>query len=89
MAGGGENHVRVPRQLLHDLLVLEVPDVDLVVLATRHDPLAASHGEVGEHAILLVLVSGIRLQTFTLNIEKHEIILFKEVFSVPCHSPRV
>ena len=67
MTGGGEHHVRVARELLDDLLGLEVPDVDQTVLTAGHDPLAASHGEVGEDAILFILVPGVGLQTLALQ----------------------
>jgi hypothetical protein len=50
-------------QLLYDLLDLKVPGVDLVVLAPRHDPLVACDTEVGEDAVLLVLVAGVGLET--------------------------
>ena len=68
MAGGGQDDVRVAGQLLDDLLVLEVPDVDLVVLAPGHDPLATRHREVGKHAVLLILVSSVGFQTLALEI---------------------
>ena len=67
MTGSGENHVRVARQLLDDLLGLQVPDVDQAVLAAGDDPLAAGDGEVGEDAILFVLVSRVGLQTLALS----------------------
>ena len=66
MTGSGENHVSVAGQLLHDLLGLQVPDIDQAVLAARHDPLAAGDGEVGEDAILFILVTRVGLQTLAL-----------------------
>ena len=67
MTGSGENHVRVAGELLDDLLSLQVPDVDQAVLAAGDDPLAAGDGEVGEDAILFVLVSRVGLQTLALS----------------------
>ena len=70
MTGGAEDHVGVARQLLDDLLGLQVPDVDQAVLTAGHDPLAARDGEVGEDAILFILVSGVGLQTLALEERK-------------------
>ena len=67
MTGGGEDHVRVARQLLHDLLGLEIPDVDQAILAAGHDPLAAGDGEVGKDTILFILVARVGLQTLALS----------------------
>lgn len=47
---------------LDDLLALQVPDVHLVVLGPRDDPLAARHGERGKDAVLFVLVAGVRFE---------------------------
>ena len=66
MTRGGEHHVRVSGQLLDDLLGLQVPDVDHVVLTPRDNPFAPRHGKVGKHTILFVLVSSVGLQTFAL-----------------------
>ena len=48
-------------QLLDNLLGLQVPDVHHVVLTPRHNPLAPSHGEVGKHTILFILVTSVGL----------------------------
>merc|ERR1719419_1511791 len=55
-------------KFLDDFLRLQIPDVDLVVLAAADDPLAARHGEVGEDTILLVLVALICLEAFALRV---------------------
>lgn len=76
----------VALQLLHDLLRLQVPDVNHVVLGARHDPLRekslvsphpkkttktpraylpASDGEIGEYAVLLVLVARVGFQALS------------------------
>ena len=49
-------------QLLDNLLGLEVPYVDAVVLAPAHDPLSARHAKVGKYAELVVLVPRVRLE---------------------------
>ena len=67
VAGCGQHHVRVAVQLLDNLLGLQVPDIDLTVLTAGHDPLAARDGEVGEDAILFILVSRVGLQTLALE----------------------
>ena len=49
-------------QHLDDLARLEVPQVDLVVLAARDDPLPAGDTEARRDAELLVDVAGVGLQ---------------------------
>lgn len=49
-------------QLLYDLLGLQIPDIYQVIFRARHDPLPTCHGEVGEYAVLLILVAGVCLQ---------------------------
>ena len=56
-------------QLLDNLLGLQVPDIDQAVLTARHDPLAARDGEVGENAVLFVLVARVGLETLALAVE--------------------
>ena len=89
MTGGGENHVGVARQLLDNLLGLQVPDIDLAVLTAGHDPLAARDGEVGEDAILFILVSRVGLQTLALEQGESFTIKFHDQHSslLPWSSP--
>ena len=47
---------------LDDLFALQVPNVDHVILAPAHDPLATSDGEATEAAVLVVLVAHVRFQ---------------------------
>lgn len=61
MAGYAQHDVGVALELLHHFLRLQVPYVHLVVLAAGHDILAVRHGERGEDAEVLVLVSRVRL----------------------------
>jgi hypothetical protein len=68
MTGGGEHHVTVAGEGLHDLFCLKVPEVYEVVLRAAHDPLAAGDGEVGEDAVLLVLVARVGLQALALTV---------------------
>jgi len=55
-------------QLLHNFLGLQVPNVNLIIFTARYNPLATSDGEVGEDAIFLVFVPGVRLQTLALGV---------------------
>ena len=64
VAGRTENDVRVPLQLLHDLLRLQVPNVDLVIFRPWDNPLSPGHRKVGKNAILFVLVTTVRFQAF-------------------------
>jgi hypothetical protein len=57
-----DHDVRVPLEHLHDLARLEVPDVRLVVLAPRDDPLAARDAEARGDAVLCVGVPGVGLE---------------------------
>ena len=52
----------MPVQLLNDLLRLQVPDVDQVVLGPRNDPLSTGHRKICEDAILFVFVAAVRFQ---------------------------
>src|ERR1700761_6991722 len=58
----------VTTEFLYNFLRLEIPDVYLAIFGARHDPLATSHRKVGKYAILLVLVSSVRLQALTLRV---------------------
>jgi len=55
-------------KFLDDLFGLQIPDIDLVVLAPADDPLSAGDGEVGEDAVFLVFVALIRFQAFALGV---------------------
>ena len=63
-----QDDVGVSLQLLDDLFGLQVPDVHQVVFAAGDDPLAARDREVGEDAVLFVLVLGVRLQALALRV---------------------
>ncbi len=63
-----QDDVGVAAQLLHDLFGLQIPNVDVVVFRSGHDPLAAGHGEVGEDAVLFVAVTRIRLEAFAFGV---------------------
>lgn len=59
------SEITLTRMSLEDLdyfAALQVPDVDLVVLAAGDDPLSASDREAGGDAVELVPVANIRLQ---------------------------
>ncbi len=43
MTSAAQDHIGVATQTLHDLLRLQIPDVDHVVLGARDNPLAACH----------------------------------------------
>lgn len=68
MAGRAQHRVRVSLQSLHDLLALQIPNVHHLVLAARHDPLAARHREIRKDAILFVPVPRVRLQALALRV---------------------
>lgn len=44
-------------QSLRNLTALQVPDVHLVVFATRHDPFSARHAEAGCDAVFFVFMA--------------------------------
>ena len=46
---------------LHDFPALQVPQVDLAILAARNDPFTAGDAEAGGDAVLCVLVADVRL----------------------------
>lgn len=58
----------MPLQLLHDLLSLQVPNVDHSILGSANDPLSASDGKVGEYTVLLVLVARVGFEAFALRV---------------------
>lgn len=53
---------------LYDLLSLQVPNIDHVVLGAAHDPLTTSDRKISEYAILLVFMTRISLQTLSLTV---------------------
>ena len=55
-------------QFLYNFLVLQVPNVHHVVFRSRNNPLSSRDGEVGEDAVLLILVSSVGFQTFPFGI---------------------
>lgn len=57
MTRSAQNNVCVASQLLHHFFGLQVPDVNEIIFGARHDPLAPGDWEVGEDAVLLVLVA--------------------------------
>lgn len=68
VTGATKYDVGVALKFLDDLLGLQIPYVDLVVLAAADDPLAASDGKVGKDAIFFVFVALIRLEAFALGV---------------------
>ena len=50
-------------KLLNNLLGLQIPNVNLLVLTTTDDPFAASDAKAGKNTILVVLVAAVRLET--------------------------
>jgi len=58
-----DHHVCVAFQYLDNFPCLQIPKVDLVVLASRQYPLPPCHAEAGRDAVLGILVSDVGLQT--------------------------
>ena len=49
-------------EYLHDLSALQVPEIDFVIFAAGHDPLAACDAEASGNAVLLVPMTHVGLQ---------------------------
>jgi hypothetical protein len=46
---------------LHDFSSLQIPQVDFVIFAARHDPFASGDAEAGPDAVLCVLMTDVGL----------------------------
>ena len=55
----------VALKLLHYFLCLKIPQIDAVILRSRHNPLPVCNRECRKYAILVILMAGVRLQTFS------------------------
>jgi len=64
VASSAEYDICVPVQLLHDLLRLQVPNVDLMIFRSGDNPLSPGHRKVCKNAIFFVLVTTVRFQAF-------------------------
>ena len=68
MTGCAKDDISVAGQLLDNLLGLQVPNVNKVVLRPRDDPLPTGDREVGKDAVLFVFVTRVGLEALALRV---------------------